>query len=359
MIERAAYYNYQSHKKSVLNFHRGMNVIIGVSDSGKTALIRGLEWAVWNTPSGSAFRSHWGGLTKVEITTDGKVIVRSKDKSDLYKVDDLEFKTFGRKVPEEVSLAFNMDTVNLQKQLDQPFLLAESSGAVAKYLNKIANISKIDESLAAIKSDKTKLANKISYEEEKILEKADELTEFDYLVKMKEEIDSVKNKQVQHKDIQQSFYDLGYLVVSIDDNRDKLNEIKELQKDEELIQTTLRNINKHKNLKADTEGGLNIIINRLAKNKKQREEHKELLEDAELVESTLGKMSQQTELDKDIETLTNIIENHKWAVKSIGETRLYRIELESSLPDVCPFCGSKMTKKHNHGKSKNKQKSRK
>ena len=36
--------NFQSHANTKLNFDEGVNVIIGPSDSGKTAVIRAMKW---------------------------------------------------------------------------------------------------------------------------------------------------------------------------------------------------------------------------------------------------------------------------------------------------------------------------
>jgi len=56
MIKYLQIQNFQSHKDSLLEFDPGVNVIVGSSDSGKTAVIRALRWLVWNRPSGDAFR---------------------------------------------------------------------------------------------------------------------------------------------------------------------------------------------------------------------------------------------------------------------------------------------------------------
>ena len=61
MIQSLQINNFQSHKYSVMELHKGVNVIIGPSDSGKTTILRALRWLVWNRPSGDAFRSDWGG----------------------------------------------------------------------------------------------------------------------------------------------------------------------------------------------------------------------------------------------------------------------------------------------------------
>jgi len=73
MIKTLSIQNYQSHKDSTLEFDPGVNVIVGSTDSGKTAIIRALRWLIWNRPNGDSFRSTWGGDTKV---TESKKNIR-------------------------------------------------------------------------------------------------------------------------------------------------------------------------------------------------------------------------------------------------------------------------------------------
>jgi exonuclease SbcC len=67
MIDSLSIQNFQSHEKTELEFDEGINIIIGQSDSGKSAILRALNWVVNNKPNGEAFKSNWGGDTKVKI----------------------------------------------------------------------------------------------------------------------------------------------------------------------------------------------------------------------------------------------------------------------------------------------------
>ena len=59
MIKQINIKNFQSHKSTQLKLDPGVNVIVGSSDSGKTAIIRAYLWVVDNRPLGNAFVSHW------------------------------------------------------------------------------------------------------------------------------------------------------------------------------------------------------------------------------------------------------------------------------------------------------------
>jgi len=55
VVEKITIKNFQSHEETELQFSSGVNVIVGSSDSGKSAILRALKWVVQNKPSGTAF----------------------------------------------------------------------------------------------------------------------------------------------------------------------------------------------------------------------------------------------------------------------------------------------------------------
>lgn len=144
--------NFQNHKESFFDLSEGVNVVVGQSDSGKTSIIRALNWVVNNKPSGDSYRRHNSKSTSVIITLESGVeIARVKsDKENYYRVGDVIYKAFGQDVPEEVKKLFNFSDINFQQQMDAPFLLSNSSGEVARTLNEAVNLDKIDLALSAI-----------------------------------------------------------------------------------------------------------------------------------------------------------------------------------------------------------------
>ena len=72
--------NFQSHKKTVLNFDAGVKVIIGRSDSGKSAIIRAIRWLVENKPNGNSFINYDESKASVEIDIGDTILKRGKDK---------------------------------------------------------------------------------------------------------------------------------------------------------------------------------------------------------------------------------------------------------------------------------------
>ena len=151
MLKSLNVQNFQSHKSSTLNFAPGVNAIIGASDSGKTAILRALSWIATNRPSGDAFRSSWGGVTECRVDlTDGNWIARTKDKDgNQYELNAEVMKAMGMTVPEPITKALNLNAVNIQSQMDAPFLLSSSAGEVAQTLNEVVGLEDIDRALTA------------------------------------------------------------------------------------------------------------------------------------------------------------------------------------------------------------------
>lgn len=146
--------NFQSHPATKLEFHPGVNAIIGPSDSGKTSILRALRWVCYGQPRGDSFRRHGTKKTQVDVEVDETVISRVRSASkNLYQVGDLELTSF-HDLPEEVTDLLRMEAINLQQQMDAPFLLCETSGEVARYLNKITDLSIID---TAMKKNQSRL----------------------------------------------------------------------------------------------------------------------------------------------------------------------------------------------------------
>lgn len=151
MLKTLKIENFQSHERTELHLHPGVNVICGRTDGGKSAILRAVRWVIENRPQGDEFRSWWGGDTKVALlTTDDVRVERGKGKSsnwydlNIDEDDPLHFEAFGPSVPNEIIQALKLTDVNFQWQHDRAFLLSESAPEVARRLNKVARIEDID-----------------------------------------------------------------------------------------------------------------------------------------------------------------------------------------------------------------------
>jgi len=208
MIKTLTIDNFLSHKKTEMEFVPGVNVIVGGTDTGKSAIVRALKWVIENRPTGDSFRSYWGGDTKVVIDVGQEVGRFRTDKVNQYHLKGLEFNAVKTEVPEEVVQVLNFNAQNLQTQFESHFLLSSTPGAVASYFNQIAHLDKIDLGLSNLQSWIRDLNHSIKNNEEYIqkldsdLEEFDSLDEIEKVVRGLEETESkVNSLGLENKDL--------------------------------------------------------------------------------------------------------------------------------------------------------------
>lgn len=160
-IKKVIIDNFQSHEYSELDFDLGLNIIVGQSDKGKSAVLRAIKWVLYNEPRGTDFVRFGTNECSVTIITgdDYTITRRRKTNKNIYTVikpdgEKLEFENFGNAVPIEVieatgvkEIKLDTDTsakLNLNEQLDPPFLLSETGTMRAKAIGRIVNTNIID-----------------------------------------------------------------------------------------------------------------------------------------------------------------------------------------------------------------------
>jgi len=144
--------NFQCHTDKTFDLSEGVNVFVGKSDSGKTAIYRAIVWVLFNKPSGDAYRTRGvTGDTSVTLTFSDGTITRTRgDSENSYTINGKKYNTIGAGVPEEIERFINMNDVNLCGQFSPPFLLSMSPGEAARYMNGVVNLDVIDNTMKAI-----------------------------------------------------------------------------------------------------------------------------------------------------------------------------------------------------------------
>lgn len=156
MIQSLNVQNFQSHKNTNLEFCPGINVITGNSNSGKTAILRALNFVITNKPGGLNFKSSFSDKKEncnVSIVINDQAVIRTKNTSvNKYEIGSSLFDVVGSSVPQEVCQLLNMDEINYSSQFEKHFLITESSGEVGRTINKIVNLDIIDELISNLNS---------------------------------------------------------------------------------------------------------------------------------------------------------------------------------------------------------------
>ena len=150
MIDEVEISGFQSHKNTTIQFDKGVNVVIGTNDSGKSAIFRALAWVFQNRPLGEAFKN-WSLAKKDSVTVgiqfdDGWIIKERKDGKNLYETENTPkpIEALKTDLPEEVTSVTKISEINIQGQHERHFLLHDSPGEVARKFNEIVGLDIID-----------------------------------------------------------------------------------------------------------------------------------------------------------------------------------------------------------------------
>lgn len=344
MIQSIEIENVQSHKKSKLDFVPGVNVIIGLSDSGKSAIMRAFKLCITNQPTGEDYRSWWGGDTAVHIDFDNGQVsrIRKKGFNGYVLNKKTEFVALKTDVPEEIRNFLNMDETNMQFQLDPFFLLSKSPGEVSKYFNKVARLDQIDTATSNINSWITKLNQDIKYKEGDLQETTGKLEQFASLDKLEsdlENLEALENGLAAKKRLKKNITSILFRLDDIDH---------EIEKDQFLISIAP----KLDALLAKQEQCSALLyrsewIGRLLEDIQdiyaELGASQAMLQAAPLIDKLLEQykllQSKQNERSVIAKAVKSSHANQTELERAIqNETRLAKLWLDN-MPEVCPLCG--------------------
>ncbi|HHY93609.1 MAG TPA: AAA family ATPase [Firmicutes bacterium] len=170
--------NFQSHARTELTFAPGLNVIVGPSDQGKTAVIRALRWVLYNEPRGTDFIRVGADRCRVTVTfSDGVEITREKGPGVNQYVlrcqgEERVFGAVGASVPPEVMSAHGMPPLrldvdhpallNVGGQLEAPFLMSEPGSTRAKAIGQVTGVHVLDAAVRDVVADGARAAREES-----------------------------------------------------------------------------------------------------------------------------------------------------------------------------------------------------
>lgn len=155
MIKSISFSNFKCFRDLRLNFVDGVNIISGSSDTGKTTVLRGLQWALFNRQQGKSTITHGEKSCSVEVELDDSTIRRGLAGNHSYSLDRQTFSAFRTTVPEPIAALVNMADINIQNRRDMPFMIAEKAGDVAARFSEMLDLEEISVSLANIDTEVT------------------------------------------------------------------------------------------------------------------------------------------------------------------------------------------------------------
>lgn len=206
MLEKIEIKNFQSHQATALNLSPNVNTLQGNSDCGKSAVMRALSWLVFN-PAGDYFISDWAKRGKtitapceVTLSVNGHKVTRRRDKDfNGYILDDQVFEATRNSVPPQVLSVLGLGEVNVQRQLDPPFLLSMSAGDVSRYINSLVNLTRIDKWTTAVNGRTRSLQQQVESGKQQVEKQQAEVDSYAYVEKLEavsKQMTEIENKVV-------------------------------------------------------------------------------------------------------------------------------------------------------------------
>lgn len=324
--------NFQKHNKLKVDFTDGVNVILGSSNVGKTAILRAINWCLYDTPKGTGFIRTGSSFARVTLTlSNGYIVTRRKTNSSSgsYIVvsptgERAEYKGFSNNVPSEVINAHQMPLINIldkkhkfnvASQMDLPFMVSSSSSEKFAMIGALVDTTRADKAhqelrhlyLQSSKDEKAILDNLSECDEE-----INSLGDLDHVESIVKKVDDLIIKQERAEKSTKILKDIASkknylsvekerLVQAIKDIPDISSKSQELQK---LI-SSLMDLNLLKEQLDDAESRLKEV------NFKVIEFSKPNLEE---LGDVINKLSLLSSLKRDIDNTSTVRE----AIKKVG-----------------------------------------
>lgn len=354
MISKIELKNIQSHKNTKLELDPGINIIIGSSNNGKSTIMRAINWVNYNRPLGiDTLASHWaldkkGNLKEpmsVSITDqDDYTVTRKRTKEENQYIisnlsdDDKVLNVVKSDVPIEVSQVLNLSDVNIQKQMDSPFLLSETNGEVAKYFNKLVRLDVIDKVLSNTESKKRKLKSDIEHDETTLELKKKQHEEFNWFDCVEKLISRYERNSKLNDELKSQIETLVSEIDEYNNLQNIISEFSDISKGEKLI----GKLEKENECAVTLQNEINNLNNEII----EYEDNSNFDYDFSISEKLIDKYNsvslQNEKISDEIYDLKCSLDEFAEHSNNIITAENDIKKLKDKLPETCPYCGNKI-----------------
>lgn len=200
MIDKIELHNFQCHKTLLLELDK-VTTLVGPSDSGKTAVLRAIDWVCFNRGRTALLLRRGAETVSAVLHVDGHRVTRTTD-GNAYYVDRTLFNAIGRNIPNEVLSLLKMSEDNVQRQHDYLFWFTATGSTLVSNLNRVVDLTKLE---SWVKTGVSK--------ERQFKERAN------YLSKRQAELDEERTSLKNYRDIDADLVVLEQECAEIDDKQ--------------------------------------------------------------------------------------------------------------------------------------------
>jgi chromosome segregation ATPase len=224
--------DFQGIDRLHLQFGKGVNVIVGPSDSCKSAVIRALQWACFNRPRGDSIIKDGTDYAGVTLQADGYKISRRRGVENWFSLqqrgeEKVVYKAIGSDVPNAIADLLNVGPVNFQGQHDGPFWFSLAPGQVSKELNAVVDLSVIDSTLRHLALKLRRAKSEVTTTEGHVSRAKATTLEFDDVPTMNEDLEDVETLFLQYEHTASERRSLRELANRVSTYRVTLKKLKE------------------------------------------------------------------------------------------------------------------------------------
>jgi len=355
--------NHESWVDGIFDFHPGVNILIGLSDAGKSSVLRAIRLVADNEPNrnkadGNPVFKNDTASDKEDasvqmIFADGVSVSRIKGKStnqyDL-KINDnkiQEFKAFASIIPDEINNAVALNEVNIQKQKELPFLISQNSADRGRFFNQVAGLDNIDKSQKYANIKVLEAGREATACEKEMERVSAEIKKLDFISALEKKVEKLEALELRRFQLSGRIQSMQWNV----DNWNKINNQLEELPDATILLSLEKKIKytnvliaqfDRKSIQLKTLEGLHNKWNVLKSDIKETENiDTEKLSD--LIKFTLELIQECTERQRHLRRIKSYSENYALILLSIKKAKNQLVELECDWeeikPEICPLCG--------------------
>jgi len=195
--------DFQTHSSTSIEFSPYFNVIVGSTRSGKSSIVRALDFLLYNNwyEDYQRFDSKYTEITAK--LSSGKIIIRQKSLkvNKILLTDGKEtqrFEAFGTTLPPEITSALGVMPIdigvkdplfaNIANQDDPLFLLYTSGTDRTRVLSKLSGLHWIDYALRDLSKDRRTKSSEVQFLQENNIQLLDKLKAFKNIKDLRETV---------------------------------------------------------------------------------------------------------------------------------------------------------------------------
>ena len=335
--------NFQSHKDTYIEFHPGINCLIGDNKSGKTSIIRMLI-AVMLNPRGlfkhcKRWQKHW---PHIEMGWNGHVIERH---SKGYILDGKHYDAVGGIVPEDIAEILNIRRTNFKLIRDPLFLIGSTPGDRAKMINTATGLDAAEELVKICSVEISGLTSEINTLEKtktSLKRRISVLSPLEKLEPLIERLDKSQDFIIKAEDTIEFCEDILNNIKSV---KEVLSVKDEVMKMKTKV-TSLTTMSNHIRTSEEEIKLCDVFLKRI-------KDAKEILKYSQEIKEMKNKLIKLKAIEAGIKTRQLIVDGLERILEQMAQTVLVRKrrkeELSEALKEkeellkelgVCPYCGS-------------------